>query len=390
MPDRLLPRPCLLLAIALLFGTNSAFGSECHGSGPGATLLYPYISVDFTPESEKSSLISISNTADQQVLTHVIVWSNCGLPIVTFPLALAAQEVRSLSLHQLLVEGRIPGSGPVDTDRFTDCPAEIVSQQLDDAALASLEAKFTGDPDPIDGLCYANAANNSPALGYVTVDVLNNCPIGSQTPLDDDYFVAGGLGLAGNDNVLTGDFFLLDGEQNSAQGFAAVSLAADATRFVDSPFDSFWGRGDDRYPLSNTYRTRFLEGGDFDGGTDLLYWINPDEFIEPGPLSPPCSFCRGSSFAQASAQLRDEKGLPSDSWSSSLDAVVGRLRVGVEVPSSESFGSMDFSVLINCGICSPPFVGPAQTYLLPVYTAEGKFSAGMRATPLVDPCDSLP
>ena len=390
MLDRLLTRPCLLLTIALLLCASGAFGSQCQSSGPGATLLYPYISVDFSPESEKSSLISISNTADQQVLTHVIVWSNCGLPMVTFPLVLEAQEVRSLSLRQLLVEGRIPGSGPVDTDRFTSCPSEIASQQLDESALAILAARFTGDLDPIDGLCYANAANNSPAQGFVTVDVLNNCPGAIQNPFEDGYFVAGGLGVAANDNVLTGDFFLIDGDQNSAQGFAAVPLAADASRFTDNPFDSFYGRGDDRFPLSNTYRTRFLEGGEFDGGTDLLYWIKPGEFIEPGPTNPPCSSCRGSVFSEASAELRDEKGLSVDFWTTTLDAFVGRLQVGVELPATVPFGSLDFSVFINCGICSPPYIGPTQTFLLPVYTAEGRFSAGLRATPLVDPCDSIP
>ena len=80
--------------------------------------------------------------------------------------------------------------------------------------------------------------------GYITVDVVRDCS-GTElrTPLDgSEYFRDGGAGLATNDNVLWGDWFLVDPSNDFAQGEKLVTLVAVSERF---------GRYDDCVPLTS-------------------------------------------------------------------------------------------------------------------------------------------
>ena len=43
-------------------------------------------------------------------------------------------------------------------------------------------------------------------------------------------------------------------------------------RFRDSPLSDNWTAADNREPLATNFAVRFLNGGIFDGGTDLLVW----------------------------------------------------------------------------------------------------------------------
>src|SRR4029453_15301851 len=91
-------------------------------------------------------------------------------------------------------------------------------------------------------------------------------------------------------NVLWGDFFIVNSEQNFADGDNLVHIEASAPPAtivpppgsVVAPFvageHTFYGRynaataADQREPLATTWASRFINGGAFSGGTDFIVW----------------------------------------------------------------------------------------------------------------------
>ncbi len=107
------------------------------------------------------------------------------------------------------------------------------------------------------------------------------------TPADPAYFAAGGTGLASDANVLWGEYFFVNSASNKADSQTAVHIVADADVF--SPGDyTFYGRyvgydgRDDRAPLSSLYYVRYLDGGPFSGGTDLIVWRDNRDALATG------------------------------------------------------------------------------------------------------------
>jgi hypothetical protein len=78
-------------------------------------------------------------------------------------------------------------------------------------------------------------------------------------------------------NVLWGDVFYVNPDQNFAQGDTVVHIEACPTCFVAGDH-TFYGRynsataADFREALPTTMAARFVSGGGFDGGTDYLIW----------------------------------------------------------------------------------------------------------------------
>jgi len=77
--------------------------------------------------------------------------------------------------------------------------------------------------------------------------------------------------------VLTGDYFLIDAEEDYAQGEQAVHIESFPGGFSPGDF-TFYRRYvsgsaiDHREPLGTQYAVRHLKGGGFDGGTEFLVW----------------------------------------------------------------------------------------------------------------------
>ena len=265
---------------AFLFLANAVFGTCPATNQPGATVLFPYFEVDLDDPTGIDTLVSVNNANVRPVLANLVVWSDWGIPVLAFNLYLTAERVQPISLRSLLKDGVLPttGSGTGTIAGAPACADPLSLPILDEAARAALRAQLTGQPHPDDGLCYGSGAGGpASAVGYITVDTINDCTTDIRFPIEPGYFDFDGTGFASNDNVLWGDFFLVERGQDAAQGFSALGLVATTGQppggrtFYTSFTPPFDGR-DQRARLGTRRRARFVTGAGFDGGTEVLVW----------------------------------------------------------------------------------------------------------------------
>ncbi|MEO1083625.1 MAG: hypothetical protein AAFY88_05235 [Acidobacteriota bacterium] len=348
-------------------------------SQPGATLLLPYFEVDAADPGGRTTYFAVGSNSTDATVARVVMWTNWGHPVLAFDVGLEPGSVRSFNARDLIA-GRLPTTEPppADDERYRSCASPIRLPNVDPDNLASLLA---GEPRVVDGLCYAEPVEDGRLLtGYLTVDIVNNCS-GSRgpTPQDSGYFGDCASGLASNENALWGDFFLVDSAGNYAQGEKLVSVPADQTRFgndvcIDPPCgirigSSFWYAEGNRTPLPVAYETRFLRGGDFDGGTELILWtkgqIGPAECGAPEPEGRP----------RLELVARTERGQPLDSQVIPSPYLTRRLTLGgVDVPMAEGFGRLGIEA------------EGRQLWVMPLISAEQRFGVGLGATPVADLC----
>jgi hypothetical protein len=369
----------LILTSSGLLGPSpaAAVGPGCSGLQPAATLLFPYFEVDLDDPEGRSTLISIGNASDGPALVNLVVWTNCGIPVLSFPLYLDPDAVQPLNLRSIFA-GQLPETGPPDgVALFPGCTSPLALPEVD---LPTLRSRLSGRPDPGDGFCYANPRPPGPrrAIGYVTVDVVAGCSDTVRTPLDEGYFGSGGSGLASDANLLWGDLLFLHPGQDQARGTAAVPVPSGE---IDPAHGTFYRAGDDRLPLGSHYRTRFLAGGPFDGGTGVIVWSEAghfDQLREPFP----CDFhCFGA--RRLGVEVRSERGEILDSRMLAPAPHSYLLEVGgEELTAPTDFGLLDLHVLETCPICSPPSFEPIQGWVIPTYTADDRFSVGLDAVRL--------
>lgn len=251
------------------------------GSQPAATLLFPYFKVELGSPSGTTTLVAIVNRSTSfPLLAHVTMWTDWGIPSGAFDLFLAPGDVQTINLRDLFRTGEAPETGPASL--FPDCD-ETLGGFFADAGL--LRAAHTGQSTL--GSCWASPRPVPLATGYLTVDAAVRCGGIGTSPADDGYFSGSGR-IASTDNFLWGDFTYVTPGQDFAQGNAAVPIVADADRFGDGDY-TFYGAfvgfdgSDARTPLSSEWRTRFLEGGAFNGGTRLIVWRDPRD-PKPEPV----------------------------------------------------------------------------------------------------------
>lgn len=288
----------LLLGLLMLHGPLSAgvVSNNCRlADQPAATLLIPYFEVDLNRADGLTTLISINNASSKPALARVVMWTDWGVPTLAFDVYLTGYDIQSFNLRDVFV-GSLPATGPATSPRgplsdegagFTGCEAPP-SATLTAAERETLRAAHTGQPLPgtSPAICLgskpAAAANAKLATGYVTVDMVNRCTprsVGTtkNTPADPAYFAAGGTGLASDANALWGEVFFVNSASNKAESLTAVHIVADPGVFSAGDY-TFYGRyvgydgRDDRAPLSSLYYVRYLNGGPFSGGTDLIVW----------------------------------------------------------------------------------------------------------------------
>ena len=192
------------------------------GAEPSATLLLPYFEVDLENDVGATTLLAVGTKSESETLARVTVWSDWAIPVLSFDLLLRPQSVETFDLRQILVSGRLPVTGH-EQEAFPSCTAPLANPALDRPALSTLQAQLRGQPSPGDGLCYgSDRGEGAPAVGYLTIDVLNDCSETVRDPTDPGYF-----DLTGQENVLYGDVFSIDPSQDLAQGWELVHLAAD-------------------------------------------------------------------------------------------------------------------------------------------------------------------
>lgn len=367
---------------------------------PAATLLIPYFEVDLGSAAGRTTLVGITNSLPSPQLVQATLWTDWAVPSLTFDLYLSGYDVQTLNLRDVFA-GRVPSTGAAVSHRgelsaandgFPGCNnGSTVGEgpvygQLDDALVAHLRAWHTGHASPLSGLCGGSGeAGANLATGYLTLDVVNECS--TLTPADPGYFRSGGRGIASNTNAIWGEFFLVDPSQDYAQGEMAVHLVAD-DRYSSGPtFYQRYVQGtgqDNRQPLASAYASRYLAGGVFTGGTELIVWRDTGSAaarpVACGQQPAWAPLAHPGLLAFDEAENPDFLGPASDRFGLATQ----RVKVGsskLAVPGPFGFVSIDLSPFPN-----PPGSLRAQAWMMTLMSANGRFSVGVRSVALDQEC----
>jgi len=226
-------------------------------------LLLPYFEVDLN--GGRTTLFAVGNVDDQAMDVRVTVATNWAIPVLGVNLHLEPGMVKTVNLADWLIDGKLP------------------ARTLSPAQLAHIQAALSGVPSPNDDLYYGSPVEPDLAVGYVTLRALGNS--GSRA------------------DSLWGDYFWVDPNGNVAEGEVLV----DIDRVQDCP------------ALCDRHVLRFLEGGAFDGGTQVIIWVDrpsvpsprPEPFLTPMTLSGEAFYTEpGEPFDQRVIELLATQSLP--------------------------------------------------------------------------------
>ncbi|MEA2489963.1 MAG: hypothetical protein QOH21_1755, partial [Acidobacteriota bacterium] len=259
---------------------------------PAATLLLPYFQVDVTEGRNEAmtTLVTVVNTSNQPQIARMTIWTDFGYPVLTFDVFLTGYDVQAVNLYDVLVDGRLPGSGSQSSPRGArstgDNPHFLPSAQTSCTTLpSSIPAALLADVRATLQVGHNTACGqkrlggtHEAALGYVTVDVVATC--GARSPRDPES--AGELLF---DNVLTGDYQLVDphpGTGNFAYGSPLVHIRAIPeggnagaivpTKLTRTFYQRLSNGVDRRQPLPSTFAARYIQGGGTSFQTSFAVW----------------------------------------------------------------------------------------------------------------------
>jgi len=387
---------------------------------PAATLLLPYFEVDIDHPSGVTTLFSIANASATAVLANVVLWTDLGVPTLSFPVYLTGYDVQTINLRDTFA-GNLPQTASVGQDpddsisphqpilsqdiNFASCAGLLPPPPLDAAAVADLRAAHTGLPSASLGGCAAQAIGDGHVRGYVTIDTVSSCSTTRRTPADAGYFGAGGTGRATDQNVLWGDFFLLDSSENTAEGETLVRVEAQPEAFHSGDltfygvFDDYTAI-DDREPLATAWGMRFLNGGNFSGGTDTLAWRDPQRRVTPFPCNVPNNLPSWYPLGQRTMVIFDEQEHPVLPFVCPFEcppgldelpfpAAANRVHVGgASFPVPFDFGWVDFDLKISTTQSAwvPGLPMRSQSWLVTLMSAAGRYGEGFSASPFDTGC----
>jgi hypothetical protein len=402
------PELIVVVLVALLAAAAPAFAEiGALDDVPAATLLLPHFSIDLNNPVGQTTLLSINNASESPAIARVTLWTDLSIPTLAFNVFLTGFDVYTLNLRDLFTTGATPqtshnqtfisprGLFSVTTNPISgvgpgsvSCNGQLPLPALPAGHLAHIRAAHTGQPSPIfGGLCSGVEFGDNVARGYVTVDNMNFCS--QEQPTAAGYFIAGGLGAANNLNQLWGDYFYVDPSQNFAQGEMLVHLEASSALGAGNYtfYRRYSGGSDQREGLATTWASRFLNGGVFTGGTDLVVWrdskrsINPFSCALPFPGPFPLSHTQVLAFdEQENPDVPfvppyfpppPPSGVLPFPWESN------RTRVGgPDFPVAFNFGWIYMNLNTAVAGSQVPFEPVAQSYLVGIHSAEGRFSVG--------------
>lgn len=364
------------------------------GAGLASTLLYPYFEVDLADANGVTTLISVNNGFIAPVLTRLVVWTDWGIPTMAFDIWLDGFDVQPINIRHLF-DGIVPSTGAgADLTGFPFCgtwPPTYTNPALTTGEIQHLETAHTGQPGHIDGLCYSADHGDSIARGYITVDTVDECsdieghdPVFTPANTSYPYFAEGGApsGIGTINNTLWGDVVFVDFNNDSAQGTEAVAIWADDAEFTAASVYTFYGRHsdydgrDERVPLPYRWDQRFLNGGPFAGGADLIVFQQPHHFAA-SPIS--CVDHPAWWPMETTVATVDEAAGNIEVFGNNIFALVTQ-----RVPISAVGPSYDFGwIQIQSTLLR-------QMWVQPILTAGGRFSAGYNGFPVEFLCGVSP
>lgn len=392
----------LVLLVPQVSAQPFAAGACYVGPGLAATLLFPYFEVDLGNPLGAATLISINNGLSDPGLARAVLWTDWGNPTVAFDIYLDGFDVQTINLADVF-SGNIPSTGEgVDLSAFDFCdalPPSHAMPVLSADERAQLAADHTGVPGPIFADCAGSVQADGIARGYITVDVVDECsgvegsepvftPATAAGPFP--YFVNGGSGdgVAIATNRLWGDIVYVNFSESSAQGTEAIPIWANPAEFTGTDIFTFYGRfsgwdgRDERVPLPAVWDQRFLNGGPFAGGADLIVWRDPG--------SPPQTVaCGGEPSAfplldttevwdeeANSVMLGSNENFPLATQRKNIDSL--------GIPFTFGWAQLLFAPLFD------PSVSWGQAWVQPALRASGIFSANFNGTPVIFLCSEDP
>lgn len=420
---------CIASAAAILaLSSGPAQADLCTiDNVPAATLLLPYFEVS-PVQGATTTLFSINNASASAALTHVTLWTDWSLPTIDFDLYLTGYDVATINLYDVIWLGNIPitaddGSDPTDTISpqgplsqdisFPGC-ANIfpffVNPVIRGSNLERIQDGHTGNPVSTLGAnaCLGHPHGDGIARGYITIDNVSAC----STLFADDpgYFIDGGLGIANNENQIWGDYFIVDPTNNFAFGDNMVHIEADPLFNAGSTptGQTYYGRytapsgGDNREPLATAWAVRYLNGGGFDGGTDLIVWrdstegsvassyactssppwypLNETQVVAFDEEENPTALCTPGDGGVISPPEN-----PEDPTCFPLET--GRYHVGddgLTPPANFGWMYLNLNHVFPGGELPFPY---AQSYVTRAHNASGRFQVGLQAIELASACD---
>jgi hypothetical protein len=259
-----------------------------------------------------------------------------------------------------------------------------------------VQAALSGRPSPLLGnLCAGldHGAKKPLARGFVTVDAVSQCS--SDFASSPGYFVNGGGGVATNQNVLWGEWFIAD--KKRVRGDALVHLRADA---LDADTDgagdyTFYMRhvansgADNRQPLATSFAGRFANDAKdrvFPGGSSIVAWRDPKvAAVDPFDCGSPPSWYPLEQEQIVAFDEEENPEVPSPPGGlQPFPGATQTVRVGgpelpVEAPRGWIFLNLNGAVTGQAGSASDP--DAAQGFVTVVHETKGGATA-LRANAL--------
>ncbi|MFL6198946.1 MAG: hypothetical protein ACJ76J_07205 [Thermoanaerobaculia bacterium] len=289
--NKILTTCLVLIALAALCAPAAA------QNVPSSDLLVPYFEVDGANPGGLTTLFAVGNATDKPVDVLATVFTNWGIPILEVPFTLQSREVRTVNLRDWFREGGNP------------------KKALSTLEVKHLIAAASGQRSPKDNLYYASEVRPDLEVGYVILRTQGNRP-----------------------DALWGDWFNVDVSGNLARG----DVLANIDRSTGCP------------GLCPRHLLRYLTGGGFDGGTEVIIWRDS--------LGHPSANPEGGVKMQADATAFNEPGLAIENRELALLPV--QKVVVTELGLKEPFGSLDLQT-------------EDDVFIAVQHTAENRYSVGL-------------
>jgi len=370
---------------------------------PAATLLLPYFEVDVsgsvTPRTIDTVFAVLNTDPAQPRIAHVTLWTDWAIPTAGFNLALGAYDEQSVNMIDVFLHGApttpgVPGClGNLKPGvLYFNLALPVTGSLAED--LATLRKAHTGEViDTATGARIASSSHPGLAKGYVTIDVVRKCTnLFPSSPRAQGYFRNGGTGIATNQNVLVGDYFLVDNVRGVGAGEPMVHIRADQA-FMKGNY-TFYGRYvggsaiDDRQPLGSVYASRFWtafpDDPNLDPQTELVVWRDTKS-PAASPVLATATQPAGFPIPLADFLCCDEDEV-CGIYTGSLPLATQRINLGEEADLPYSAGWLRLD--LNHSRTSL-FRSEAQGHVTTIFgahVATGSMAASFRASRLASPC----
>lgn len=388
---------CFALLLALPGVARAEIGSL--DPVPAATLLLPYFEVDLLHPTGVTTLMSVANTRQEPALVKAVLWTDLGVPTIAWHMYLTGYDVVTVNLRDIFIAGTFPatshsntatspvGSFSLPTNSTTgvgpgstSCGPALPPPALSAAMISHAQASHTGQPSAVlGGLCASVDHGDAVARGYVTIDNVNFCTL--SIPGNEGYFGSGGSGVANNQNVLVGEYALIDAAGGVANGEPMIHLEASSSL---GPGDyTFYRRftfgQDQREPLGTSFWARYVDSGATANNSRLTYWRDPKRPVTPFScaLTAPVPYPLTQTQIVAFDELENPtvtSGLVPMPWAA------GRVEAGgVAFPLPYVAGWLYLNLNAAVIGSTVPFEPVMQNYVAAQFTAPGQLSYGYEA-----------